>query len=104
MSEKMISIANDFSKFPAGRYYSDGPFPGQKFREEILIPALTANDKVFVNIDGTRGFGTSFLEEAFGGLVRVHKLSEKVLRDKLEITGSLETYKMRIWQYIKEAA
>lgn len=103
MSEKMISIANDFSKYPAGRYYNDGPFPGQKFREEVLVPALEKNTKVTVNIDGTRGFGSSFLEEAFGGLVRTHKYTLKTLEEKLEITGSLETYKMRIWQYIKEA-
>jgi hypothetical protein len=85
-------------------YYEDGPFPGQKFREEILMPALKANAKVLVDIDGTRGFGSSFLEEAFGGLVRVHHFSVKTLMDKLEITGSLETYKMRIWQHIKDAA
>ena len=104
MSEKMISIANDFSRYPAGRYLEDGPYSGQKFREDILVPALEANTKVFVNIDDTRGFGSSFLEEAFGGLVRVHHISAKTLMEKLEITGSLETYKLRIWQHIKAAA
>ena len=106
MNEFKISIANDFSKYPAGRFYQDGPNSGQKFRDEILAPALkdNQNTKVLVDLDGTRGFGSSFLEEAFGGLVRIHKLSKSELLLKLEITGSLETYKKRIWQYINEAA
>lgn len=104
MNEVEISIAKDFSMYPAGRYYEDGPYSGQKFREEILFPALMAKDKVTVNIDGTRGFGSSFLEEAFGGLVRIHKLGKAELKSKLIVTGELETYKLRIWQYINEAS
>lgn len=103
MDKKLISIAKDFSKFPAGRYYDDGPFPGQKFREEFLIPAFKTSNKIVVDLDGTLGYGSSFLEEAFGGLIRVHHLTLKEIKDKLTIIGTVETYKNRAWGYIEKA-
>jgi hypothetical protein len=65
---------------PGGRYISDGPFSGEWFRNEILGPAvataLESEDKVKVELDGTAGYGSSFLEEAFGGLIRVSGLGD----------------------------
>jgi hypothetical protein len=64
----------DHASAPGGRYKSDGPFSGEWFREDVLKPALTraldTNDVVTVELDGTAGYGASFLEEAFGGLIR----------------------------------
>jgi hypothetical protein len=86
----MISIANDFSRYPGGRWRKDGPHSGQQFREDILAPALkaVADDpagKVIVDIDGAAGYGSSFLEEAFGGVVRENVVPVAVLNRKLEI-------------------
>lgn len=67
---KTINVANDFSRYPAGRYVSDGPCSGAQFREEFLRPVLDSNDTATIELDGVRGYGSSFLEEAFGGLVR----------------------------------
>ena len=103
MESKNISIAEDFSKFPAGRYKSDGPFSGEQFRDDILYPALIKYERVIVNIDGTMGYGSSFLEEAFGGLRRKYDLSLNEIRKKLEIKGEIETYIKRIWQHIESA-
>lgn len=97
----MISIVKDFSKFPAGRYNSDGPNSGEKFRDEVLIPELEKNEKVTVQLDGALGFGSSFLEEAFGGLVR-RGYTYDDLKQRLAIESSIKTYKSRIWQYIEE--
>jgi len=102
MSQKMIYIATEFSETPAGRYRVDGPFSGQRFREEVLLPALQENDSVEVNLDGVVGFGSSFLEEAFGGLVRAG-LVVADLRKRLKIKTSLATYQARIWRYIEDA-
>ena len=67
----MINIARDFGRYPAGRYLADGPYSGQAFREKLLVPALRGNDKIVdIELDGARGLASSFLEEAFGGLVR----------------------------------
>lgn len=102
MSKTMISIATQFSRTPAGRYKSDGPKSGELFRESMLVPSLSNNDEVVVSLDDTIGFGSSFLEEAFGGLVRAG-FSADVLKKKLIITSKLTTYKNRVWQYIADA-
>lgn len=72
MEQKIvINIARDFGRYPAGRYLADGPFSGQAFRENLLLPALRrGNEAVYIELDGARGLASSFLEEAFGGLVR----------------------------------
>jgi hypothetical protein len=67
---KVVSVARDFSKYPAGRYVTDGPASGEAFRERFLLPAMSSGDALTIELDGTRGYGSSFLEEAFGGLVR----------------------------------
>lgn len=102
MTSKTISIASDFSPFPAGRYRTDGPFPGEVFREDILAPALRQHGEVTVDLDGTNGFGSSFLEEAFGGLVR-KGFSLDLLKKRLHIKSSRQSYEMRIWSYIRDA-
>ncbi len=71
MSETMINIARDFSRAPAGRFVSDGPNSGTRFRNEFLLPALASGGAVTIELDGVRAYGSSFLDEAFGGLVRL---------------------------------
>ncbi|EGR2272141.1 STAS-like domain-containing protein [Vibrio parahaemolyticus] len=60
----------DFTKYPGPRYKSLGPNSGEEFRERFLIEALKKDPEVQVNLDGVLGYGSSFLEEIFGGLVR----------------------------------
>lgn len=100
---KMIKIAKEYSDTPAGRYRWEGPFSGEKFREELLLPALRSNDKVEVDLDGVFAFGSSFLEESFGGLIR-SGMSLHELRERLRIKSSINVYSTRIWSYIEEAA
>lgn len=69
-----ISISKDFSDAPGGRYRCEGDFSGEEFREELLKPkyeeAIAKSEKLCVNFDDCYGFAASFLEEAFGGIVR----------------------------------
>lgn len=61
----------DFSEFPGPRYESLGPNSGQKFRKEVLLPAISEfSGEIEIVLDGVFGYGSSFLEEAFGGLIR----------------------------------
>lgn len=94
-----ISIADDFSAFPAGRISADGPNSGERFREELLrdrISDAIANDsKVLVVLSGIQSCGSSFLEEAFGGLVRHRNFTKEQLGKYLEIVGG-EPHLIRI--------
>lgn len=102
-----LNIARDFSDVPIGRYSADSKFSGELFREKFLKPKLEelANgEKLIVDITDVEGYGSSFLEEAFGGLVRNHYFSSKELKEKLHIQSN-EIYKMYedlIWEYIKD--
>ena len=99
---KVLRVAEDFSRSPSGRYLSDGPNSGERFREELLYPAIV-NGKVEVVLDGVLTLGSSFLDEAFGGLVREKGMAAADLRGKLVITSSgLATYVSRIWSYIED--
>jgi hypothetical protein len=93
---KTISIAEDFSPSPAGRTPADGPFNGQRFREDYLIPALRIavdqNDSVVVDMDGAYSYSSSFLEEVFGGLARSGQFPANVLAIRLEIRAANPVY------------
>ncbi|MBA5249163.1 MAG: DUF4325 domain-containing protein [Gammaproteobacteria bacterium] len=104
----IISIARDFSDVPAGRYYADGDWTGQKFREEFLVPELKKADKknpVVVNINEAEGYGSSFLEEAFGGLIREEGYTKDGIKEilKIEANDTYDIYKQIILDYIKKA-
>ena len=80
-----INIAEEFSPVPIGRYRDDGEKSGEAFREDILYPriqvALEKQEILEIDLTGMYGLASSFLEEAFGGLVREKGLnSDDILR------------------------
>lgn len=97
---KIISVAADFSKFPAGRYRSDGPYSGQAFKDELLVPALRRTGAVRVLLDGTMGYGSSFLEEAFGGLIRENGYTPDDLEDRLTLEARDSSLIKEVWGYV----
>lgn len=99
-----LNIAKEFSEVPAGRFEDDGPFSGEAFREKFLVPALSENTTVIVQLDGGEGQGSSFLEEAFGGLIRHGYFSKRDLDARLKIESEDETLVSEIWEYIERAA
>ncbi|ASF47961.1 STAS-like domain-containing protein [Methylovulum psychrotolerans] len=103
MKSKTIIIANDYTDTPAGRYKTDGSYSGERFREEFLYPALQDNDEVNVDLNGALGFGSSFLEEAFGGLIREKGMPLADIKGKLKIVSSRALYNKRIWSYLEKA-
>jgi STAS-like domain of unknown function (DUF4325) len=68
MTSKCISLARDFTRDPGPRRSNQGPFSGEAFRK-VLLRALKEADYVTVDLDGTNGIGSSFIDEAFGGLI-----------------------------------
>lgn len=77
----IINIAKDFSKYPGCRYKQDGPESGEEFRDDFLWPklkkAIKDGNNIEINLDGVAGFSSSFLDEAFAGLVRKGRISKK---------------------------
>lgn len=101
-----IKISRDFSDTPGGRGISEGKFSGEEFRETILKDkyneAESKNEKLCIDFDGCFGFGTSFLEEAFGGLVRKYK-KRGVLQRIIIISDEDRTIPININKYVKDA-
>lgn len=102
-----LLIGINFSDDPSGRYYTDGDGSGEEFREEVLRPLLSIHDKILIDIDtNVQGYGSSFLVEAFGGLIKHGYFTNEVVLDKIEIIFSLkdfEFYEKKIHQYIVDA-
>lgn len=101
-----VKISDVFSNTPGARFESEGPNSGEKFRKEILIPkyleAKKKSEKLVINLDDCYGFATSFLEEAFGGLVR--ELKEKDTLNNIEIISMDDaTAETLIEKYVREA-
>lgn len=67
---KKYIFSKEFTEFPGPRYERLGPYSGESFRKKVLIPIIESGEKVVIDLDGVIGFGSSFLEEAFGGMVR----------------------------------
>jgi hypothetical protein len=99
---KTIRVAQDFSRYPAGRYVTDGPYSGEFFRKKFLKPALADQEKIVIFLDGARGYGSSFLEEAFGGLVR-DGFPKMELIKKLDIQATNQSLRKEILEYIENA-
>lgn len=107
--DKTIHIAKDFTRYPGPRYAQDGPFSGEAFRDGILSDALDEAIKsggvVNVFLDDVAGYGSSFLEEAFGGLVR-KGFTPQQLKEHLRIAARTSRFQHHVrtaQRYIDEA-
>jgi hypothetical protein len=86
---KIVDVAAQFDRYPFGRYPSHGPNNGQRFREEFLLPDLKRGVRLVVDLSHAEGLAPSFLEEAFGGLVRAG-FSPTELSELLDVRSDLD--------------
>lgn len=85
-------IRNEFSILCGPGYYREGSYSGEELREECLIPILENlknNEKLLIDLDGTNGYGVSFLETAFGDLVNYNGIN---YLDKIEFISNEEPH------------
>jgi len=106
MNNIVLDIGKEFSKTPDARHRDDGKSSGEQFLNELLGPkyveAKKAGVKLIVDLDGPEGYGTSFLEESFGGLARMYP--EDDILQTLEFHSTRESYLVEdIKKYIEEA-
>lgn len=91
-SEATISVARDFSPHPGPRYVRQGAHSGEAFRRR-LVQLLRRHERILVDLDGTSGYGSSFLDEAFGGLVSKEGFSPEEVRRRIDLKSDEdETY------------
>ena len=102
---RRISIANEFSKEPLGRFPDDSDASGTAFRDLLLAPTLENFDGIIeIDLDGTEGYGSSFLEEAFGGIIRNYNFRADTLLDRIALISNEDpTLIEEITQYINDA-
>jgi len=102
-----LDVATEFTTTPGPRSESEGAFSGEVFLKQILEPrfvdAQRQGVKLLVNLDGTEGYATSFLEAAFGGLARSHGVA--AVQQVLEFKSDDEPYLVEeIREYVKAAS
>jgi hypothetical protein len=96
----------EFTKTPGARYMSEGPNSGEEWLKVHLDPAFvrarSGGARLMVDLDGVVGFATSFLEEAFGGLVRLHGVA--AVEAVLEVKCTEDPYIVdEIYDFIRNA-
>ena len=107
----VLDVADQFSKRPFGRYRADGEErSAEAFRDTLLIPAILRHEHVTVDLSGTNYYGSSFLEETFGGLVRKIRaradlnFTQDDLNKRLKIVHTkLSSIEKEANQYIQKA-
>ena len=106
-----LKIVEVYTDLPGSRYEKQGPNSGERFRDEFLYPAfikcLDSKEELIINLDGGYGYGSSFIEEVFGGLVRKLKnennMNYKKVKDIIIISNDNNYWVDKIEKYIDEA-
>ena len=83
-----LTIATDYSEFPGGRYSEDGEGNATDFRENHLVPLLEKNEPFLVDLNGVVAYPVSFLDEAFGALVRTKRYSAEQLLNQIKFRAT----------------
>jgi hypothetical protein len=104
--DMLISVARDFSQTPGPRSIEEGDFSGEQFLASVLQPqfieAIATGKKLTIDLDGTEGYATSFLEAAFGGLARLYDPSQ-ILETMIFKCEDEPYLAQEITKYIKDA-
>lgn len=81
--EKTINIAKDFSSTLGGRR---GPYSGEEFYismlEKAFLNAYNSCEKLIIELDGTKGYPSSFLDQSFGELTHIYGV--KAVRNTIQ--------------------
>lgn len=102
-----LKISN-WTVTPGPRYKRIGPNSGEELRDAVLLPALknaiNLGEKLYIDLDGTMPYGSSFLDEAFGGLIYRNGFSRsKVLKNVQLVSPTRPWLIKEVMGYINEA-
>lgn len=79
----------DWTRTPGPRYGGWGEYSGEQYRKDVVAPAfrecLSRNKTLTVDLEGPRGYGPSWLDEAFAGLINKEGFNKKDVLRLLEL-------------------
>ena len=106
-NQDMTLYVRDFTLTPGPRLEEDGKYSGEEFREKYLLPkfreAVKMSVPLNVNLEETKGYASSFLEEAFGGLIRKGCKKKEVKKYLRVHSIDRPWYVPEVYRYIDEA-
>lgn len=103
MEEVRIIIATDFTHTPGGRWIKLGPFSGEQFYDDWLLPkyneAKSHDVKLHLYLDGVRSYPSSFLDQSFGELYRQegNDVRDRIVFHAEEKAWVIDYIKSEIW-------
>lgn len=93
-----VKVLSDFSESPGPRYCKQGPDSGEQFYHDILngkfSNAFQKNEILTLDLDGTDGYMSSFIDEAIGNLV--YDFGAKVVSHYLQVISNEETVWLKL--------
>jgi len=113
MEKKILEICKSCEgyKYQGPRFEYLGPFSGEEFRKMYLLPwldKLDMQEESIIDFAGTEVYSPSFLEESFGGTIRLAKTKQEAEnnRQKLQKASFINMdpdWKAKLDGYIKNA-
>lgn len=100
--EKIVVKVLDYTETPGPRFIQQGAFSGEEFYVTILNPKMAEciqNGLIMeIVLDGTAGYPSSFLDQAFGELV--YDFSEEIVKQKVKFDTKM--YNRRVNKLFEE--
>ena len=103
-SDVTIDIAKDFSKNPYSR--TTGNESAKHFKEKLLKPFINLGAKtIIIVLDGANGYGSSWLHEAFGNLLKEYPQDKRqsIINSLIFISKDDPSLIEEINEYMKES-
>jgi len=105
---KTVKIRDDYNWSTGSRLIIEGPHSGEDFRIKFFYPmiidAIASNETLTIDFDGGIGYGTSWLEEVFGGVIRKDRVDAQDVRKHLRLIATQQPYILRLVdKYMKQA-
>jgi STAS-like domain of unknown function (DUF4325) len=96
----------DFTQYPSGRHKAKGNTSGEEFRDEFIIKKLKqlkGSEPLVVDLDGTIGRNSSFLDEVFAGLVTKRFITRENFGIKIIVRTTSPSIAEEVNEYITDA-
>jgi hypothetical protein len=93
-----LDVGSIFGVNLQGRTHEDGTYNATDFRNKYLVPLLMQQIYIIVDFDSCNGAASNWLEECFGGLVRMGFDKEYLLNHLKFVDESIE---LECFEYIE---